>query len=152
MHSVDGYLDHFLFGTIKSKTRYTRSPPPFFFFSFTDIVISWLKEWNCWVIGIDVYLTSRKCVLSGEGILSSSHWRLRGLITPRLLSVLPICSTSVIVVGGKYYLVALICIPTMMTNDMSSFCVLIDHLGVSFCDVPVQVSRTVLLICARYLF
>lgn len=29
----------------------------------------------------------------------------------------------------------LICIPTMMTNDMSSFCVLIDHLGVSFCDV-----------------
>ena len=64
-----------------------------------------------------------KCARWG-GRLSSSHRRLPGLIAPHLLSVLPISSTSVIVVGGKYYLVALICVPRMMTNDMSSFCVL----------------------------
>lgn len=74
------------------------------------------------------------------------------MIAPHFLSVLPICSTSVIVVGGKYYLVALICVPRMMTNDMNSFCVLIDHLGVSFCDVSVQVPGAVLRICASDLF
>lgn len=74
------------------------------------------------------------------------------MVAPHLLSVLPICSTSVIVVGGKYYLVALICVPTMMTDDMSSFFVPIDHLGVSFCDVSVQVPGAVLRICASYLF
>jgi hypothetical protein len=49
-------------------------------------------------------------------------------------------SASVPVVGREYCLVALICIPTIMTSGVSSFCVwLIDHLGVVFCDVPVQV-------------
>lgn len=138
--SVDGYLDHFPFGAIKSELDIH---PPFLL-----LWIYWFPDPRGETAESQVRrLFNLEKGARWGGRLSSSHRRLTGLIAPHLLSVLPICSTSVIVVGGKYYLVALICVPRMVTNDMSSFCVLIDHLGVSLCDVSVQAPGAVLRIC-----